>query len=103
MINRMPTGIAVLCGCALFAVAAGIADAQTPPPAGHGPYFPADSPWYQDVSAAPLDPESATVINWLSGAGGWGGGRMQIDFTHRGAGGGRRRSAPQLYRHRRFL
>jgi hypothetical protein len=81
MINRMSTGIAVLCGCALLTVAAGIAGAQTPPPAGHGPYFPADSVWYQDVSAAPLDPESATVINWLSGAGGWGGGRMQIDFT----------------------
>jgi hypothetical protein len=81
MTNRMSAGIAVLCGCALLTVAAGIAGAQTPPPAGHGPYFPADSVWYQDVSAAPLDPESATVINWLAGAGGWGGGRMQIDFT----------------------
>src|SRR6476661_2869278 len=81
MNHRMPTGIALLCGCALFAAASGIADAQAPPPAGHGPYFPADSPWYQDVSSAPLDPESATVINWLAGAGGWGGGRMQIDFS----------------------
>ena len=51
------------------------------PAAGHGPYFPADAPWYQDVSAAPVDPESATVINWLSSVGGWGGGRMQIDFS----------------------
>jgi len=49
--------------------------------AGHGPYFPADAPWYQDVSTAPVDPESATVINWLASVGGWGGGRMQIDFT----------------------
>jgi len=55
--------------------------AQTPPAAGHGPYFPADTPWYQDVSNAPVDAESATVINWLAGAGGWGGGRMQIDFS----------------------
>ncbi len=61
----------------LFTVAAG---AQTPP-AGHGPYFPADAPWYQDVSTAPVDAESATVINWLASVGGWGGGRMQIDFS----------------------
>jgi hypothetical protein len=74
------SGIA-LCGVALFAAAAG---AQTPPAAGHGPYFPADTPWYQDISAAPLDPESATVINWLASPaqnGGWGGGAIQIDFS----------------------
>lgn len=51
------------------------------PPGGQGPYFPADSPWYQDVSAAPVDPESAAVIAWLAGVGGWGGGAMQIDFS----------------------
>ncbi len=51
------------------------------PPAGHGPYFPADAPWYQDISAAPVDPESTAVINWLASVGGWGGGRMQIDFS----------------------
>jgi hypothetical protein len=61
----------------LFAVAAG----GQVPAAGHGPYFPADAPWYQDVSAAPVDPESAAVIAWLSSVGGWGGGRMQIDFS----------------------
>ena len=69
-------GGAILGGLALLAPAAG---AQ--PLAGHGPYFPADSPWYQDISAAPVDPESATVINWLASVGGWGGGRMQIDFS----------------------
>ncbi|HYO11688.1 MAG TPA: hypothetical protein VE685_00660, partial [Thermoanaerobaculia bacterium] len=67
---------AMLGSLALFASAAG---AQ--PPAGQGPYFPADSPWYQDVSAAPVDPESAAVINWLASVGGWGGGRLQIDFS----------------------
>ena len=51
------------------------------PSAGHGPYFPADAPWYQDVSAAPVDSESTAVINWLASVGGWGGGRMQIDFS----------------------
>jgi serine/threonine-protein kinase len=55
--------------------------AQVPPTAGHGPYFPADAPWYQDISTAPVDSESTAVINWLAGAGGWGGGRMQIDFS----------------------
>jgi hypothetical protein len=65
-------------GLALFSAALA---GQTPPAAGHGPYFPADAVWYQDISAAPLDAESAAVINWLSGAGGWGGGQMQIDFS----------------------
>jgi hypothetical protein len=72
---------AFLCALALLAVSADRANAQTLPAAGHGPYFPADSPWYQDVSAASVDPESAAVISWLAGAGGWGGGRMQIDFS----------------------
>src|ERR1700760_2161959 len=67
-----------LCGLALLAALP--LKAQTPA-AGHGPYFPADAPWYQDVSTAPVDAESATVINWLASVGGWGGGRMQIDFS----------------------
>jgi hypothetical protein len=65
---------------ALAMLAAGMAGAQTPA-AGHGPYFPADAPWYQDVSASPVDGESAAVISWLAGAGGWGGGHLQIDFS----------------------
>ena len=28
-------------------------------------YFPTDTPWYEDVSDAPLDPDSATVIAYL--------------------------------------
>ncbi|HEY9419949.1 MAG TPA: hypothetical protein VIW92_00910 [Thermoanaerobaculia bacterium] len=67
---------AVLGGLLLLAV-----PASAQPPAGHGPYFPADSPWYQDVSTAPVDPESAAVISWLASVGGWGGGAMQIDFS----------------------
>src|SRR5436305_13490687 len=67
-----------LLGLALFVR---MGEAQAPPAAGHGPYFPADAPWYQDVSTAPVDAESSTVINWLNGVGGWGGGRMQIDFS----------------------
>jgi serine/threonine-protein kinase len=37
--------------------------------------------WYQDVSAAALDPQSSEVISWLQNAGGFGLGRMQIDFS----------------------
>ena len=67
---------------AVFAGLCGLASpAVAQPPAGHGPYFPADAPWYQDISTAPVDSESAAVISWLSGVGGWGGGHMQIDFS----------------------
>ncbi len=43
-------------------------------------YFPASAPWYEDISSAPVDRESAAVIPWLD-AQGWGLGRFQIDFS----------------------
>jgi serine/threonine-protein kinase len=46
-------------------------------PAG---YFPAGSIWTQDISHAPLDPQSSEIIDWLAGAGGWGYGKMNVDF-----------------------
>lgn len=49
-----------------------------------GLYFPPGSVWTQDVSHAPLDPQSTTIINWLANAGGWGNqNRMQVDFSMR--------------------
>lgn len=45
------------------------------------PAFEPASPWSRDVSAAPLDPQSQAVISWLDAAGGFGFGRMQIDFS----------------------
>lgn len=54
--------------------------AHVPPPAL---YFPAGAIWTQDISRAPLDPQSSTVIKWLADAGGWGHGRMQVDFSIR--------------------
>jgi hypothetical protein len=42
--------------------------------------FPKTAPWYQDVSAAPLDPQSAAVIAGLD-ARGWGTGTVRIDFS----------------------
>lgn len=47
------------------------------------PYFPSGAIWTQDISHAPLDPQSAATIAWLADAGGWGHGRMQIDFSIR--------------------
>ncbi len=44
-------------------------------------YFPADAVWYQDISQAPADAASSAVIAWLDSVGGFGGGRMQIDFS----------------------
>jgi hypothetical protein len=52
--------------------------------AAPAPYFPSGSVWTQDVSNAPVDPQSTAIIGWLSNAGGWGGrGNMQVDFSIR--------------------
>jgi hypothetical protein len=48
-------------------------------PAVPAMYFTAAAPWNQDVSAAPVDPESGAVIAWLQQQG-WGYGHLQIDF-----------------------
>lgn len=42
--------------------------------------FPPTSIFYEDISSAPLDPNSAQVIAQLAGVG-WGSGNMQIDFS----------------------
>jgi serine/threonine-protein kinase len=47
------------------------------------PYFPPGAVWNQDVSHAPLDPNSSAMISTLAEAGGWGHGRMQVDFSLR--------------------
>jgi serine/threonine-protein kinase len=47
------------------------------------PYFPAGAIWTKDISHAPLDPQSSTIIAWLADAGGWGFGKMNVDFALR--------------------
>lgn len=47
------------------------------------PYFPSGAVWNQDVSQAPLAPNSSAMIATLAEAGGWGLGRMQVDFSLR--------------------
>ncbi|HEY0710798.1 MAG TPA: hypothetical protein VGG33_28595, partial [Polyangia bacterium] len=50
-------------------------------PAGRGGMFAADAPWYRDISGAPLDRESSQVIAGLEKRGGWGGGKLRVDFS----------------------
>jgi serine/threonine-protein kinase len=40
-----------------------------------------DAFWRRDVSAAPVDARSAEVVGWLAEQGGFGFGRIQIDFS----------------------
>jgi serine/threonine-protein kinase len=48
------------------------------------PYFPKGSVWTQDISHAPLDPQSSAMIAWLADAGGWGNNnKFHIDFGMR--------------------
>ena len=44
-------------------------------------YFPDEAIWYKDISEAPLDAQSDAVIAWIADNGGFGLGRMQIDFS----------------------
>lgn len=43
--------------------------------------FPSTAPWYQDISNAPKDAQSDAAIKAMSSKGGWGTGKMQIDFS----------------------
>ncbi len=46
------------------------------------PRFPPGAVWHQNISAAPLHPNSTSMISTLAGLGGWGNGnRFQIDFS----------------------
>jgi hypothetical protein len=47
------------------------------------PYFPPGSVWTQDARLQPLDAKSSTITSWLADQGGWGTGRMQVDFSFR--------------------
>jgi serine/threonine-protein kinase len=46
-----------------------------------GPLFTAPNAWNTAVDGAPLHAASASMLSWLAGAGGFGGGRMQVDFS----------------------
>jgi len=44
-------------------------------------FFPPGAIWNQDISLAPLDNESAQIVNWLQNNGNWGTGEMRVDFS----------------------
>ncbi len=46
-----------------------------------GGIFEVPEPWTKDVSAAPKDARSDAIIGALSSSGGWGGGKLEIDFS----------------------
>jgi hypothetical protein len=43
--------------------------------------FQANAPWYRDISNAPLDAQSTSVMAGLQARGGWGGGSLRMDFS----------------------
>ena len=60
----------------LIALTVSLPCAAEPPPR-----FPPDAVWHQDVRSAPVHPDSASMISTWAGLGGFGFGRMQIDFS----------------------
>ena len=59
----------------ILILASGLAQAETPP------RFPVSSVWNQDISSAPVHPDSAAMIDAVADLGGFGNNRMQIDFS----------------------
>ena len=43
--------------------------------------FPSTAPWYVDITNAPKDAQSDAAIAAIQSKGGWGNGKMQIDFS----------------------
>jgi serine/threonine-protein kinase len=66
--------IRIALGTATALAFATVASASAPP------RFPPQAVWHQDVSQAAVHPQSASMISTLAGLGGFGYGRMQIDF-----------------------
>jgi serine/threonine-protein kinase len=56
--------------------------AETPPPAAIHYYRVTVKPvWRRDITNAPVHPQSSTILANLNAAGGFGNGRLQIDFS----------------------
>jgi serine/threonine-protein kinase len=58
-----------------------VAEVRTAPAGQTTGFFPPGTEWDRDVSAAAVDPQSPAIIRWLAAHGGWGTGRMEIDFS----------------------
>lgn len=72
-----PGSLVLAVAATLFAAASHPARAEAPP------RFPPTAVWHQDISQAAVHPSSASMISTLQGLGGFGNGRMQIDFGMR--------------------
>jgi hypothetical protein len=59
----------------------GSAGGATPAAHGDDGYFEAPQPWTKDVLALPKSPHSDAITGWLSSNGGWGTGKMRVDFS----------------------
>ncbi len=68
------TALTSLC-CLLLLALAGPSRGEPPP------RFPPDAVWHQDIRNAAVHPDSASLISTWAGLGGFGFGRMQIDFS----------------------
>src|SRR5688572_26410273 len=71
----------LISGVCLGALSCGVKRYDGPVPPVPPRMLPDDSIWYQDISAAPVDAESAQVIAGLVRRGGWGHDRMLVDFN----------------------
>ncbi len=88
VVRALSVASALCCLALPLSLCGGGGGTAAPPPSGPAGtstnpathYFPAGAPWYQDVSASPLDAESGRVIAFLDGVG-WGTGSMRIDFS----------------------
>jgi hypothetical protein len=63
-----------------FAKARAAKSEHVAPPAQ---YFPSGAIWNREVTQASVDERSSAIIGWLSSVGGWGHGRLQVDFSLR--------------------
>jgi hypothetical protein len=61
---------AIITGLAYYILIVRPRDARLDRVVAPRPYFPAGSIWTQDVSHAPLDPQSSAIIAWLANTGG---------------------------------
>jgi hypothetical protein len=75
LIERFAKSVQLTMGIALLAMMPAMADTL--------PQFPPGSVWRQNIAGADVHTNSATMISTLQGAGGFGFGRFQIDFSMR--------------------
>jgi hypothetical protein len=65
---------------AVNAIGAASATGGDPVSAPEGALFSAPEPWTQNVAALPASASSDSILGWLADHGGWGTGRLSIDF-----------------------